>query len=96
MRRLNIVGRAVARLRFERGWTQELLAARMQCQGANVNRQTLANIEVGRTQVTDEHIIAFQKVFGICLVRLFPEAVQEFDVKLADRERLRAQSKFKR
>jgi transcriptional regulator with XRE-family HTH domain len=89
MRRLNVIGRAVVRLRFARGWTQDLLAARLQCQGADISRQMLANIEIGRTQVTDKHIIAFQKVFGVRVVRLFPPPVQELDDKLAAREESR-------
>jgi len=89
MSRLNIIGRVVARLRFERGWTQDLLAARLQCQGADVSRQMLANIESGRTQVTDVHIAAFQSLFGVRLARLFPEAVQELDGKLTEREEAR-------
>src|SRR5260221_10753142 len=99
MSRLNIIGRAVARLRFERGWTQDLLAARLQCQGADVSRQMLANIESGRTQVTDVHIVAFQKVFGVRVARLFPETVQELDGKLTEREedsRLKAPGRCKR
>jgi len=85
MSRLNIIGRAVARLRFERGWTQDILAARLQCQGADVSRQMLANIESGRTQITDQHIEAFQKVFQVRIVMLFPNSVQELDAKLAAR-----------
>ena len=34
MRRLNIIGPVVIKLRFERGWSQEVLAARLQCQEA--------------------------------------------------------------
>jgi hypothetical protein len=56
----------------------------------------LANIESGRSQVTDRHIIAFQKVFSIRIARLFPEAAQELDGKLAEREMLKAQGRFKR
>ncbi len=86
MSRLNIIGQAVARLRFERGWTQEILAARLQCEGANISRDMLANIESGRSQITDRHIEAFQKVFKVRVVMLFPNSVQELDAKLAARE----------
>lgn len=86
MRRLNIIGRTVARLRFERGWTQEILAARLQCEGANISRDMLANIESGRSQITDRHIEGFQKVFQVRIVTLFPNPVQELDAKLAARE----------
>ena len=95
MRRLNIIGRAVARLRFERGWTQEILAARLQCAGANISRDMLANLESGRSQITDEHIQAFQKVFEVCIVKLFPDPVQELDAKLAAREATGKGRRFK-
>jgi ribosome-binding protein aMBF1 (putative translation factor) len=88
-RGVNLIGRAIVRLRFERGWTQEILAARMQCQGANVSRDMVVNMELGRTQITDRHISAFQKVFGVCVIELFPKAVQELDEKLASREAAR-------
>jgi len=86
VRLLNIIGPAVIKLRAERRWTQEVLAARLQCQGDDLSRDVLANIESGRTQVTDEHIRAFQKVFGVQVVRLFPKPVQDLDEKLAGRE----------
>jgi transcriptional regulator with XRE-family HTH domain len=99
MSRLNIIGQTVARLRFERGWTQDLLAARLQCQGADVSRQMLANIESGRTQVTDEHILAFQKVFKVRIVTLFPKSAQELDERLSPHKepgRLNAPGQSKR
>ena len=83
---LNIIGPAVIKLRFERGWSQETLAARLQCQDDDITRDVLANIESGRTQVTDKHIMAFQKVFGVQLVLLFPGSVQELDAQFARRE----------
>ena len=86
MPHLNTIGPAVAKLRFEREWTQEILAARLQCQGVNVSREVLANIESGRTQITDEHIMAFQQVFGVRIILFFPKSVQELDEKYAARE----------
>lgn len=76
-------------MRFERGWTQDLLAARLQCQGADVSRQMLANIESGRTQVTDGHILAFQKVFKVRIITLFPKSAQELDARLSPHEEAR-------
>jgi transcriptional regulator with XRE-family HTH domain len=86
MRRLNVIGALVAKLRFERNWTQELLAARLQREGVDVSRDMLANIESGRTQITDEHIMGLQKAFGTQIIRLFPLAVQALDEKYAQRE----------
>ena len=86
-RRLNIIGPTVARLRFERDWTQDTMIARMQCVGAIITRDVLANIELGRSRVTDKHLKAFQEVFEVQVVRLFPASVQELDAKLAAREK---------
>ena len=85
-RHLNIIGPGVIKLRFERQWSQEVLAARLQCQGDDISREVLANIESGRTQVTDKHIRALQKAFGVPVVQLFPELVRELDEKFAKRE----------
>jgi ribosome-binding protein aMBF1 (putative translation factor) len=86
MRHLNIIGPAVIKLRFERRWSQEVLATKLQCQANDFTRDVLANIETGRTQVTDKHIRAFQMVFGVCIATLFPKSMQELDEKLSSRE----------
>jgi transcriptional regulator with XRE-family HTH domain len=85
MGHLNIIGPVVIKLRFERGWSQEILAAKLQCQADDISRDVLANIETGRTQVTDRHIKALQKAFGVQIARLFPTSVQELDGKLNGR-----------
>ena len=89
---LNIIGPVVIKLRFERRWSQEVLAARLQCQEADISREVLANIESGRTQVTDKHIRALQKAFGVQLVRLFPKLVQELDEQFASRADRRSEN----
>ena len=85
MHHLNIIGPVVIKLRFERGWSQETLAARLQCQQDDISRDVLANIETGRTQVTDKHIEALQKAFEVEVIRLFPKSIQERDVIFANR-----------
>jgi transcriptional regulator with XRE-family HTH domain len=87
MRRLNVIGSAIVRLRCERGWTQEVLAARLQCRGVDISRQMLANIESGRTRITDYFVTEFQKVFHVCIIELFPKAVQALDEQFARRKR---------
>jgi transcriptional regulator with XRE-family HTH domain len=84
MRRRNvIIGRRVAYLRVERKWTQEILAARMQCQGLDVSRQAVARVELGHTKVTEDWILALQKVFHIPIIRLFPKEIQDLDEEFA-------------
>jgi transcriptional regulator with XRE-family HTH domain len=82
---LNIIGPVVIKLRYERGWSQEILAARLQCQEGDVSRDVVANIESGRQKVSDKHIRALQKAFEVPVVRLFPKTVQDLDEKFSQR-----------
>jgi transcriptional regulator with XRE-family HTH domain len=82
---LNIIGPVVIKLRQARKWSQEVLAARLQCQEDDISRDVLANIESGRQQITDKHIRALQKAFEVPVVRLFPKTVQDLDEKFAQR-----------
>lgn len=93
MRRLNVIGQTIARLRSERGWTQKVLIAKLQCKGVDITRDMLANIESGRTKATDEFAIGCHHVFRVRLVLLFPKAVQDFEQELVKRgETLNAQA----
>ena len=67
----NIIGRKVAKLRYQRNWSQVTLAARLQVQRCKITRDILANIEMKRTIVTDKHIVAFVKAFGVNIAELF-------------------------
>jgi len=75
----NLVGQAVVRLRFQRNWTQEMLAAKMQLAGHDITRAVIANIESRRSAARDEHIIGFVKVFGVEFKDLFPAHLQRHD-----------------
>ena len=84
MRRRNIIiGRAVAQLRSEQNWTQEILAARLQCEGFDISRQAVARIELGHTKVNEDCILGLQIVFRVQIIRLFPKNIQELDAKFA-------------
>ena len=72
MRRLNVTGLCVIRLRHQRGWTQTQLAEKLQRLGCDITPQILANIEVGRTPVIDGLILFFAKVFEVDVAELFP------------------------
>ena len=85
MRHLNIIGPAVIKMRLERGWSQDVLAARLQCQGDDISRDVLANLESGRTQGTDFHLKALQKAFGVRIIAFFPKSIQDLDEKFANR-----------
>lgn len=66
------VGRVVAKLRYQQGWTQELLAAKMQVKGCDVGKGTIANIEGGRSLPTYGQIKALSRVFKVPVALFFP------------------------
>ena len=72
MRRLNVIGPNVVRLRHQRNWTQEKLATKLQLLGCDITPQVVANIETGRCVATDTHIRFLVKVFRIHVADLFP------------------------
>jgi transcriptional regulator with XRE-family HTH domain len=77
MRRLNVIGPNVTKFRHQRNWTQNRLAEKLQLLGCNITPQILANIEVGRTPVTDGLIVFLTRVFSINVAELFPEHFRE-------------------
>jgi transcriptional regulator with XRE-family HTH domain len=86
MNRLNLLGAGVAKLRFERNWTQEILVARLQCLGVDITRQKLANMECGRSEIPATLLPKLQEVFAVRLAMFFSRAVQELDEQLAQRD----------
>jgi len=50
---MNIVGSNVRKIRENKGWTQEQLAAKCNLLEWNISRGTLAKIEAGVRRVTD-------------------------------------------
>ena len=87
MKRRNIIGSYLAKLRHQLGLNQEDMSARLQRHGVDISRQMLANMECGRTQITDIHLVGYLKVFRICLIELFPLEVQALDAKFSQREK---------
>jgi transcriptional regulator with XRE-family HTH domain len=80
LKNANVVGQNVIKFRYQAGWTQEVLAARMQLLGCCITRDIIAQIETRRTTVNDKRVMFFAKVFGVEIGRLFP---QNFGNKLA-------------
>jgi transcriptional regulator with XRE-family HTH domain len=67
----NIVGQNVAKLRHQRGWTQEELALKLRLLGCNVTSQILSHIEIRRCIVTDIQIVFFSEAFSVSIRDLF-------------------------
>jgi transcriptional regulator with XRE-family HTH domain len=68
----NVIGRNVARFRYQNGWSQDVLVAKMQLLGIYITRDILANIELLRSSATDKQIMIFAEVFGVPVGDLFP------------------------
>ena len=70
-RESNYVGRAIARLRAERHWTQNKVANKLQRRGVKISRQIVANIECCRRVATDKQIYHLAKLFRVPVDSLF-------------------------
>ena len=68
----NVIGRNVAKFRYQRGWTQDELVAKIQLLEFYMTRDILANIETLRSSVTDKQIAVLSEVFNVPVGDLFP------------------------
>jgi len=67
----NTVGQCVCELRYQKGWTQEELATKIQLMGCHMTRDVVANIETRRSTVTDTQILFLAEVLGVKAGDLF-------------------------
>lgn len=65
------MGSHLARLRQEKGLTQEQLAARLQVQGCDLTRSALAKVEVGQRHLYPDEIKALTEVLAVSYEQLF-------------------------
>ena len=91
---LNLVGPQVRTLRTRKNWTQEMLAARLQLEGWDVSRESLAKLEAQIRRVPDCELLFLAKALGIKPMDLFPSNVnlKKLDATL----RLKMSRKFPR
>ena len=82
----NVIGRRIAHLRYQRKWTQEVLAAKLQQEGYDISRETVAWIETGRRGVSDELLVGFLKVFHLPFDCFFPPEIQKLSIKYAQQQ----------
>jgi len=73
MKYLNMVGPQVRRLRYARGWSQNVLAAKLQLLGWDIERVHVAKTESRLVHVDDYELLYFTKVFNVGLDDLFPK-----------------------
>jgi len=67
----NHIGRKIARLRYQKGWTQDTLVAKLQILQCNITRDILANIELRRSLVKEQHCRFIAKALGVTIHELF-------------------------
>jgi transcriptional regulator with XRE-family HTH domain len=70
----NVIGRTVAFLRYQRGWSQNDLVTQLHLLGdINMTREKIANIETLRSAVDSKQIEFLAEVFGVKEQALFPK-----------------------
>lgn len=68
----NVIGRKVVFLRHQHEWTQDDLVGKLQARGFCITRCVIANIETGRSAVTDLQIFALAEIFDVEPGLFFP------------------------
>jgi transcriptional regulator with XRE-family HTH domain len=71
---LNVVGPQVSRHRNRKGWTQSILAQKMQLQGWNISLGSLGKLEAQLRRVPDCELMFLAKVLGVSIADLFPKS----------------------
>ena len=72
MRRLNVVGPQIRRLRYSRGWSQSELAVKLQLAGWDISRSGVGKIESQLVWMGDYELFYLMKIFDVPLEELFP------------------------
>ena len=91
---LNLVGPQVRQFRIGKNFTQEALAAKLQVEGWDVSRESLAKLESQFRRVPDCELLFLAKVLGVEVMDLFPA---KLDLKKLDPAlRLKVSTKFPR
>jgi len=73
MRRLNVIGPQIRRLRYQRGWSQNKLAIRLQIAGMDhATRGKVCKIESRRIWVSDDDMLFLAYVLGVKPNDLYP------------------------
>lgn len=68
---MNIIGGNIKRIRKEKGWTQDQLAAKCNLVGFNISRGTLAKIESRVRRVVDSEVELLARALRVEINALF-------------------------
>lgn len=70
---LNVVGPQVRKWRIKKGWTQSVLAQKLQLQGWSISIGSLGKLEAQLRRVPDCELMFLAKVLGVSISDLFPK-----------------------
>lgn len=71
---LNVVGPQVRKGRIKKGWTQSVLAQKLQLQGWSISIGSLGKLEAQLRRVPDCELMFLAKVLGVSISDLFPKS----------------------
>ena len=77
---LNVVGQQVGKYRNAKGWTQSVLARKLQLQGWDISLGSLGKLEARLRRVPDCELMFLAKVLSVTISDLFPRAVRLRDL----------------
>ena len=72
-RHLNLVGPQIRKLRYQKGWSQNALAIRLQLAGLDKDRTGVGKIESQLVHVSDYQLLYFSEVLAVDLLDLYPK-----------------------
>lgn len=67
----NLIGRKVAKLRYQQELTQDMLVARAQVLQCSITQAVLSNIELQKYVATDKHVFFLAKALKVEIAELF-------------------------
>jgi transcriptional regulator with XRE-family HTH domain len=73
MRYKNNIGPQVRRMRYDRGWSQSVFAAKLQIAGFDFDRSGVSKIEARMVFVEDRTLMYLAEVLKVELQALFPK-----------------------
>ena len=89
---LNVVGPQVRKFRNGKDWTQEVLAAKLQMEGWDVSRESVAKLEAQFRRVPDCELLFLAQVLDVEVADLFPA---KLDLRRLDSSlRLKVSTKY--
>ena len=69
------VGRKVARMREQRGWSQSVLGEKLARHGFELHQTTIAKLEAGKRPIRVNEVVALADVFSVPVLDLLPDEV---------------------